>query len=100
MPLQQLHAATAVHPLRQRSPGIAGAVVLVQARGLADAEVAISSVRQNNSVVLQCGGLEPPLAQRIIDMVSGGVCAIDGQIRHISPDVVLCLPALANLEQA
>lgn len=100
MPLQQLHAATAVHPLRQQLPGIAGAVMVVQARGLADAEVAISSVRQNNNVVLQCGGLEPPLAQRIIDMVSGGICAIDGQIRVISPDVVLCLPALAILEQA
>lgn len=98
MPLQQLRPASPSQQVRQLSGLPAGGVVLLEARGLDDAEAAITAVRRNSSVVLQCEHMHPRLAQRLIDMVSGGVCAMDGHERRISAQVMLFLPAAAKLE--
>jgi FtsZ-interacting cell division protein YlmF len=96
MPLQQLQPSDVTQRLGQLPGLAAGGLVLVQARGLDDAEVAITAVRHNSTVVLRCEHLGP----RLIDMVSGGVCAMDGRTHHISPQVVLFLPAAASLDCA
>lgn len=100
MPLQQLQPSDVTQRLGQLPGLAAGGLVLVQARGLDDAEVAITAVRHNSTVVLRCEHLGPRLAQRLIDMVSGGVCAMDGRTHHISPQVVLFLPAATSLDCA
>jgi|GEM_PF-4927121 len=99
MPLQQLQSSDVTHRLGQLHGLATGGLVLVQARGLDDADVAITAVRHNGTVVLQCEHLEPRLAQRLIDMVSGGVCAMDGKIHHISSQAVLFLPAAATFDR-
>ncbi len=72
--------------------------MVLWARGLDDAGTVISAVRRNGVVVLNCGNLSARAGQRLIDMVSGGLLAIDGQVRRIGDDVLLCCPAITSVE--
>lgn len=72
-------------------------LALLKATDLRDATTAIALVRRNHVVVLNCGGMEERQSQRLIDMVHGGVVAMDGQMRRISSDVVLACSALIAL---
>lgn len=79
-----------------RAAGHAELVVL-QAQTLAAAEDAISIVRSNGTVVLNCAAMPAPLAQRLIDLVRGGLCAIDGLVDPIGTQVLLLRPALSRI---
>lgn len=73
-------------------------LMVLWARGLDDAGTVISTVRRNGVVVLNCARMGAQAAQRLIDLVSGGVLAMDGQTRRISGDVLLCCPAITRIE--
>ena len=70
-------------------------LVVLQACNLDAAEDAIRIVRSRGTVVLNCASMSAELAQRLLDVVRGGLCAIDGCYEPISPQVVLLRPALA-----
>jgi cell division inhibitor SepF len=44
--------------------------------------------------------MDPVEAQRVIDFVSGGVFAIDGQSERLGETVFLFAPALVSIEHA
>ncbi|MEB3234353.1 MAG: cell division protein SepF [Cyanobacteriota bacterium] len=73
-------------------------LALVRAADVNDATTAIALVRRNQTVLLNCSEVSPPQAQRLFDIVSGGVCAVDGQVRRLSAVLLLACPALASLE--
>ena len=79
----------------RRAAGHAQLVVL-QAQSLNAAQEAIQNVRDNATVLLNCEGLSRPLSQRILDVVSGGLCAIDGRLTPVGTDVVLLEPAICR----
>ena len=58
-----------------------------------DALEAVLAVREQRTVVLNLSRLTPELAQRAVDLVSGGVHALDGQQQRISERVLLLAPA-------
>lgn len=97
MALQQLHskanpAAQPTNPQHQpRSLGHQRLTVL-DARGMNDAQMAITLLREQTTVVLQLGGLEMALRQRLQDLVHGGTCAMDGRLIKVSDDVLLLQP--------
>lgn len=84
-------------PQRPRGTGGPGLTVL-KARDHRDATTAIAMVRVNQVVLINCSAMQPRQAQRLIDMVSGGVLALNGQLRQISPQVVLACSALTSLQ--
>ena len=71
---------------------------VVRACNLSDAGAAISLVRSREVVLLDCAALEQHLAQRLIDMVSGGLSALGGQLHRIGPSLLLACPALTQVQ--
>jgi cell division inhibitor SepF len=65
-----------------------------------DATLALQAVQELKTVVLHLGSMDPVEAQRVIDFVSGGVFAIDGQSERLGETVFLFAPALVSIEHA
>ncbi|MFN7898997.1 MAG: cell division protein SepF [Synechococcaceae cyanobacterium] len=53
---------------------------------------AVRAVQQLQTVVLHLGAMPTHEAQRTIDFVSGGVCAVDGQAERLAESVFLFAP--------
>lgn len=81
----------------QALAGYGPAMSVVHASGISDAFAVIRVVRANQAVLLNCSQLTDRLGNRLIDICSGGVCAMDGQVHRISPELVLFAPALTRV---
>jgi FtsZ-interacting cell division protein YlmF len=79
----------------ERAAGVALSVL--HASGVADAFEVIRVVRSNQAVLLNCSQLAARMGNRLIDICSGGVCAMDGQVHRISDALVLFAPALTRV---
>lgn len=64
-----------------------------------DATEAVLAVQHLKTVVLHLEGLDPQEAQRIIDFVSGGVYAIDGQSQRLGDFVFLFAPSIVSISR-
>lgn len=64
-----------------------------------DATEAVLAVQHLKTVVLHLEQLEPQEAQRIIDFVSGGVYAIDGQSERLGDSVFLFAPSIVSISR-
>lgn len=73
-------------------------VLILHARHLVDAEQVIEAVRDHQAVVLNTGGAEEALAQRLIDFACGGMEAIDGQAHRLSEEAFLFCPGYVAVE--
>lgn len=73
-------------------------VVLAPSR-FEDATEAVLAVQHLKTVVLHLEALDPLEAQRIIDFVSGGVYAIDGQSERLGESVFLFAPSVVNISR-
>ncbi|MFN6338782.1 MAG: cell division protein SepF [Cyanobacteriota bacterium] len=62
-----------------------------------DATEAVLAVQHLKTVVLHLEELDPLEAQRIIDFVSGGVYAIDGQSERLGESVFLFAPGIVSI---
>ena len=56
---------------------------VVHCQGCDDAQAAAMAVRERRPVVLQQDQLEPVDAQRVVDVVSGAINALDGQSERL-----------------
>lgn len=70
---------------------------VINASGIGDAGSAIDLVRSQHVVLINCAGLEQRLAQRLNDMVCGGLTALGGQLHSISPTLLLACPTLSRV---
>lgn len=99
VPVDGVAAASREHWELHRATGAEGhRLTVLQAVDHRDATKAIAMVRRNQVVLINCSALERQQAQRLIDIVSGGVLAMDGQVRQLSPQVVLACSALTVLQ--
>lgn len=64
-----------------------------------DARFVVQSIEEGKVVVLRLMEVDEPLAQRIIDFVSGAVFLLHGTITLYGGDVVLCTPVSVRVEQ-
>ena len=60
---------------------------------------AVLAVRDQQTVLLNLSRMEPDLAQRTADFVSGGVHALDGQQQRVGDNVLLFAPASVRLQR-
>ena len=74
-------------------------VVVLMPEQFNDALEAVLAVREQRTVVLNLSRLTPELAQRAVDLVSGGVHALDGQQQRISERVLLLAPAGVSINR-
>jgi cell division inhibitor SepF len=72
-------------------------VVVLSPTCFDDATEAVLAVQHLKTVVLHLEALEPEEAQRIIDFVSGGVYAIDGQSERLGDSVFLFAPGIVSI---
>lgn len=73
-------------------------VVMTPAR-YDEAEQAVRAVQQQRTVVLHLGAMPTDEAQRAIDFVSGGVCALDGQAERLADSVFLFAPTAVAIHR-
>jgi cell division inhibitor SepF len=64
-----------------------------------DAAEAVLAVQHLKTVVLHLDDLDPEEAQRIIDFVSGGVYAIDGQSERLGASVFIFAPSIVTISR-
>ncbi len=72
-------------------------VMVLRPNRFEDAAEAVLAVQHLKTVVLHLEALNPEEAQRIIDFVSGGVYAIDGQSERLDDMVFLFAPGIVNI---
>jgi cell division inhibitor SepF len=73
-------------------------VVMTPAR-YDEAAQAVRAVQQQRTVVLHLGAMPTDEAQRAIDFVSGGVCALDGQAERLADSVFLFAPTAVAIHR-
>jgi cell division inhibitor SepF len=74
-------------------------VVVLRPSCFEDAAEAVLAVQHLKTVVLHLESLNPEEAQRIIDFVSGGVYAIDGQSERLDDLVFLFAPGIVTISR-
>lgn len=62
-----------------------------------DAMEALRVVREGRTLLLDLGGMESPLAQRLVDFVSGGACALHCHGERLAERVFLVASAPPTL---
>ncbi len=60
---------------------------------------ALVALREQRTVLLNLSNMDPQLAQRTADFVSGGVNALHGQERRVGEQVFLFTPASVVIDQ-
>ncbi|MEB3199396.1 MAG: cell division protein SepF [Synechococcaceae cyanobacterium] len=74
-------------------------VVVMTPAHFDDAVEAVRAVQQQRTVVLHLGAMDSAEAQRTIDFVSGGVCAMDGQAERLAETVFLFAPTMVAIRR-
>lgn len=73
-------------------------VIVLTPQTFEEALDAVLAVREHHTVVLNLSGMDPELAQRTADFVSGGVYAIDGHQQRIGDNVLVFASSSVRLE--
>ena len=67
-------------------------IVIIEPRDLSESSQAIQALREWKIVILKLTGLDPNMAQRAADFVTGGTYAIDGHAEWIGERTFLFTP--------
>ena len=73
-------------------------VVVMTPQRFEDGLDALLAVRDQRTVLLNLSRMDPELAQRTADFVSGGVHALDGHQQRVGESVLLFAPASIRLD--
>ena len=73
-------------------------VVVMTPQRFEDGLDALLAVRDQRTVLLNLSRMNPELAQRTADFVSGGVHALDGHQQRVGESVLLFAPASIRLD--
>ena len=79
------------------SPQQGPAVNVINASAVSDAGSAIELVRSQHVVLINCAGIEQRLAQRLSDMINGGITALGGELHCIGPTLLLACPTMSRV---
>lgn len=67
-------------------------MVLFEPRSFDEVEEVAKRLKENRAVVVNLHKLTREYAQRTIDFLTGVIFALDGEIKKIGPNVILCAP--------
>lgn len=68
-------------------------VVIQSPQNILEARELCDHLKSNKPVIMNVEGVETPLAQRMVDFLSGAVYCLDGDIQKISTGIFLATPA-------
>lgn len=68
-------------------------VVVLSPQNILEARELCDHLRSNKPIIMNVEGVETPLAQRMVDFLSGAVYCLDGDIQKISSGIFLATPA-------
>lgn len=74
-------------------------VVVFHPIGFEDAQAIVEAVRELKTAVVHAGAMDRAEAQRLIDFVAGGVCAIDGQAECLDALTFVFAPEVIALQR-
>lgn len=72
-------------------------VVIVSPHNINDAKEICDHLRSNCSIVMNVEHVETPIAQRIVDFLSGAVYSLDGNIQKVSSGIFLATPNTVDI---
>jgi FtsZ-interacting cell division protein YlmF len=97
---ESLEETLRTRPAAGRYPGKPSVeIVLLAPSGLEDASVLIAAVRAGRLVLVDASAAGSGVMQRLIDICSGAVMAMDGQVQALADQLYLFAPALAKIEE-
>lgn len=67
-------------------------VAILKPMGYEDITALCDCLKQKKIVIMNLKNIELSIAQRCVDFASGAICAIDGDIKEVSPDILLLTP--------
>ena len=73
-------------------------MILLEPRACSEAKQIVDYLKKRNTVVINLKRVTDKQAKRIVDYVSGAICAIDGDIQKISDGTFLCAPKNMRVE--
>ncbi len=68
-------------------------VVVLSPQNILESRELCDHLRANKPIIMNVEGVETPLAQRMVDFLSGAVYSLDGDIQKISSGIFLATPA-------
>jgi cell division inhibitor SepF len=68
-------------------------VVVLSPQNILESRELCDHLRANKPVIMNVEGVDTPLAQRMVDFLSGAVYCLDGDIQKISSGIFLATPA-------
>ncbi len=68
-------------------------VVILSPQNILEARELCDHLKSNKPVIMNVEGIDTPLAQRMVDFLSGAVYCLDGDIQKISSGIFLATPA-------
>ncbi len=68
-------------------------VVVLSPQNILEARELCDHLRSNKPIIMNVEGVDTPLAQRMVDFLSGAVYCLDGDIQKISTGIFLATPA-------
>ena len=91
-------AAPKIAPIRQtKKTGNGMEVCVIKPTSIEDAREITETLLANRTVVLNLGGLDVDIAQRIIDFTSGSCFTISGNLQKISHYIFIVTPAIVDI---
>lgn len=68
-------------------------VVVLSPQNILETRELCDHLRSNKPIIMNVEGIDTPLAQRMVDFLSGAVYSLDGDIQKISSGIFLATPA-------
>ena len=67
-------------------------IVVISPSSFEESREVVDTLLEMRSIILNVEGLDVDIAQRILDFVSGGALAVDGNVQFISSHIILVTP--------
>jgi cell division inhibitor SepF len=72
-------------------------VVILAPQNILEARELCDHLKSNKPVIMNVEGVDTPVAQRMVDFLSGAVYCLDGDIQKISSGIFLATPACIEI---
>jgi cell division inhibitor SepF len=72
-------------------------VVILSPQNILEARELCDHLKSNKPVIMNVEGIDTPLAQRMVDFLSGAVYCLDGDIQKISNGIFVATPACIEI---
>jgi cell division inhibitor SepF len=75
-------------------------IIVVKLQSLEDTPQALRALQERKAVILNLSRLAPEKAQRVVDWIAGGTCAIDGHTYCLGEKTFLFTPSSVHVTRS